>query len=176
MSQVFYLFAASLMLVAALAAITIWSPRALWGKGMALTIVTLFLPAVYVSLVELLSRPKPVTLEWRQGGLAEAKVIGADLREGEAIFVWLRLPDAVEPRAYALPWDQKLAEQLYGAQREAASRGTAVHVKHLFKNSVDRQPPKFYALPQPAQPPKAVPPHNPLIYEAPLRDDGRGGI
>lgn len=176
MSQVFYFFAASLTLVAALAAISIWSPRALYVKGAALAIVALFLPAIYVSLVELLSRPKPVTLEWRQGGLAEAKVIGADLREGEAIFVWLRLPDVVEPRAYALPWDQKLAEQLYGAQREATSRGTAVHVKHLFKRGVDRQRPKFYALPQPAHPPKAVPPHNPLIYEAPLRYDARTGL
>ncbi len=176
MSQVFYLFAASLTLVAALAAITIWSPRALWIKGTALVVVTLSLPAIYVSLIELLSRPKPVKLEWRQDELAEAKVIGSDLREGEAIFVWLRLPDVVEPRAYVLPWDQKLAEQLYGAQREAASRGTAVHVKHLFKNSVDRQPPKFYALPQPAHPPKAVPPHNPLAYEAPFRHDGRDGI
>ena len=176
MSEVFYLFAAALTLVAALGAISIWSPRALWIKGAALVIVALFLPAIYVSLVELLSRPKPVTLEWRQGGLAEAKVIGADLREGEAIFVWLRLPDVIEPRAYRLPWDQKLAEQLYGAQREAKSRGTGVHVKHLFKRGVDRQQPKFYALPQPAYPPKAVPPQSPLIYEAPLRHDARSGL
>ena len=176
MSQVFYLFAASLVLVAALAAISIWSPRALRVKGAALAIVVLFLPAIYVSLVELLSRPKPVTLEWRQGELADAKVIGADLREGEAIFVWLRLPDVIEPRAYVLPWDQKLAEQLHGAQRDAASRGTAVHVKHLFKNSLDRQGPKFYALPQPAHPPKQVPEYNPLIYEAPVRHDARADL
>ncbi len=176
MSEVFYLFAASLMLVAALAAISIWSPRALQVKGAALAIVALLLPVTYVSLVELLSRPKPVTLEWRQGELAEAKVIGADLREGEAIFVWLRLPDVVEPRAYVLPWDQKLAEQLHGAQRDAASRGTAVHVKHLFQNSVDRQPPKFYALPQPAHPPKQIPEHNPLIYEGAVRHDARADL
>ena len=176
MSQLFYLFGASLVLVAALAGISIWSPRALWIKITALTIVTLFLPATYVSLVELLSRPKPVKLEWHQSDLAEAKVIGADLREGEAIFVWLRLPDVEEPRAYALPWDQKLAEQLHGAQRDAESRGTTVHVKHLFKKSIDRQSPKFYALPQPAHPPKTLPPHNPLVYEAPQRYDARGGV
>ena len=176
MSQVLYLFAASLVLVAALAAISIWSPRALWVKGVALVVVVLFVPAIYVSLLELLSRPKPVTLEWRQGDLAEAKVIGADLREGEAIFVWVRIPNVGEPRAYILPWDQKLAEQLHGAQREAASKGTAVHVKHLFRNSIENRRPKFYALPQPARPPKAAPPHNPMIYEAPTRYDARGGI
>jgi hypothetical protein len=48
MNYVFYLFVMSVGLITALAAISIWSPRALWVKVGALTLVTLFLPVAYV--------------------------------------------------------------------------------------------------------------------------------
>ncbi len=165
MSQVGYLFAAALALAAALASISIWSPRAVWIKVAALALAVLFLPVAYLSVVDLLSRPKPIALEWQRAGLAEAKVIGADLREGESIYVWVRTPGVAEPRAYVLPWDQKLAEQLHGAQREANARGTAVHARGLFEGSEDRQDPVFYALPQPARPPKEAPADHPLVFQ-----------
>jgi len=165
--MVLYLFAISLGLATALATIAIWSPRAVWIKVGALAIAALFLPATYVSVVDLLSRPKPIALEWQRAGLTEAKVIGADLREGEAIYVWLRTPGAAEPRAYVLPWDRKLAEQLHGAQREARARGTAVHARNLFEGDQDRRQPMFYALPQSALPPKEVPAQNPIVLESP---------
>ncbi len=166
MSQVLYLFAASLVLATALASIAIWSPRALWIKVGALAIAVLFLPTGYLSVVDLLSRPKPIALEWHRADLAEAKLIGADLREGEAIYLWLRTPGTEEPRSYVLPWDQKLAEQLHGAQREANARGTAVHARGLFETDRDRERPLFYAAPQPARPPKEVPAENPLVFES----------
>ena len=169
MSHLFYLFAASLGLATALASIAIWSPRALWIKVGALSIAVLFLPATYVSVVDLLSRPKPIALEWQRAGLAEARVIGAELREGEAIYLWLRTPGAEEPRSYVLPWDQKLAEQLHRAQREANARGTAVRARGLFATGQDRQQPVFYAMPQPALPPKEAPAQNPLVFESGVR-------
>jgi len=169
MSQVLYLFAVSLGLATALTAICIWSPRALWVKVGALSIAVLFLPATYVSVVDLLSRPKPIALEWKRADLAEAKVIGMELREGENIYLWLRTPGVEEPRAYVLPWDQKLAEQLHGAQREANARGTAVHARGLFETGQDRQQPMFYALPQPARPPKEAPAQNPFVFESGTR-------
>lgn len=169
MSQVFYLFAASLGLATALASISIWSPRAVWIKVGALAIAVLFLPATYVSVVDLLSRPKPIALEWKRADLAEARVIGAELREGEAIYLWLRTPGVEEPRSYVLPWDQKLAEQLHGAQREANARGTAVRARGLFATGQDRQQPMFYALPQPARPPKEPPAQNPFVFESGTR-------
>jgi hypothetical protein len=167
MSQVSYLFAVSLALATALAGISIWSPRAVWIKVGALSIAVLFLPATYVSVVELLSRPKPIALQWQRMDLSEARVIGAELREGEAIYLWLRMPGFEEPRSYVLPWDQKLAEQLHGAQRDAQARGTAVHARGLFEPSQDRQQPVFYAVPQPARPPKDVPSHTPFVFDSP---------
>lgn len=166
MTQVVYLFAASLALATALASICIWSPRAPWIKAAALAIVVLFLPVSYTSVVELLSRPKPLALEWQRAALAEARVLGADLREGERIYLWLRVPGIEEPRFYVLPWDRKLAEQLHRAQREANARGTAVRARNLFGTGQDRQGPMFYAAPQPARPPKEAPAENPLVFES----------
>jgi len=160
------MFVISLALASALAAVSIWSPRALWVKIGALAITALFLPATYVSVVELLGRPKPIALEWKRAELAEAKVLAADLREGESIHLWLSVAGTGEPRAYVLSWDQKLAEQLHRAQREAAARGTAVNAKNLFSQGRDDQRPLFYAQPQPVRPPKQPPPHDPLVFES----------
>ena len=78
MNHAFYLFAASVGLASILAAISIWSPRATWIKVSTLVIAAVFLPVMYVSLVELLSRPKPIALEWAQRDLSEAVVLGTD--------------------------------------------------------------------------------------------------
>jgi hypothetical protein len=176
MSLVFYLFALSLGLATALASICIWSPRAVWLKVSALVLALLFLPATYVSVVELLSRPKPIALEWKQPNFAEAKVLAADMREGENIYLWLRMPGVEEPRFYVLPWDQELAKQLHSAQRDASARGTAVHARNLFKTSQNREQPKFYAMPQPALPPKQPPVYDPLIFESGTRQLRHDGI
>ena len=41
------------------------------------------------------------------------------MREGEAIYVWLQFLAPTEPRAYTLPWDMKMAQQLQNAMRKA---------------------------------------------------------
>jgi hypothetical protein len=166
-NQVLMLFAISLGTAAALAAIAIWSPRAPWIKVGALAITTSFVPLTYVSLVELLSRPKPIALEWGRAGLAEAKVLGAEVREGQSIYLWVRVPGVDEPRSYLLPWDQKLAQQLHKAQREANQRGTDVRARNLFKYGprVDDHT-MFYARPQEARPPKSAPDYQPYVFQS----------
>lgn len=176
MNLVLHLFAGSLGLAAALAAIAIWSPRALWIKVGALTITALFVPLTYASVLELLSRPKPVALEWVRSGAAEAKVLGADLREGERIYLWLRVPGVDEPRFYTLPWDQKLAEQLHKAQREAAEQGTDVRAKNLFKKAPKgEEKAVFYARPQEALPPKQASVYQPFVFQPGARPANPGG-
>ncbi len=157
MSHIFYLFATLLALVCGLAWISIWSPRALVVKLSALALAGLLLPLGYASLADLLSRPKPVDFEWAHRDLAEATLLGAKLQEGEAIYLWLGLAEVAEPRSYVLPWDQRLAEQLHRAQREADAKGTGVQVRLPFTRGYDNRPPMFYPLPQPASPPKEIP-------------------
>ena len=154
MTELTYLFGAVAVLAGAISSISIWAPRRLAMKLLAVGAVTLFLPTAYAGFAQLLALPKPVGLEWWQANAAEATVLAASLREGEAIYLWLQLKDVREPRAYTLPWHRDLAEQLQAAQREAEEAQTQVQMRLPFENSLDEQEPKFYAMPQPQMPAK----------------------
>jgi len=155
-TELFLLFAASMSLAACLAFISIWSHRKLWAKIGAVLAMALFIPTIYLSYSDLLSRPKPVSLEWWQRDAAEATVVSAKLREGEAIYLWIELAELDEPRAYRLPWQQEIAKQLFGAQREAEANGTKVQMRLPFADRDDEAEPVFYAQPQPPLPPKTA--------------------
>lgn len=157
MNQLPYFFAILGACAMLLAAITIWSRRRLWVKVTALAVAAIFLPAAYVSLAGLLSRPKPVALEWLHDIKSDARVLASSMREDERIYVWLQLADVDEPRAYALPWDEEVAKQLHGARQEAEARGTEVRMRRPFKRGPRHEDRVFYAAPQAALPPKQVP-------------------
>lgn len=157
MSDLLPLFLATLLLAALLTSISIWAPRRARVRGLAFATAFLFVPLSYVSLAELLSKPKPVSLEWARASVQEATVLGSAMREGEAIFLWLQMPGTPEPRAYRLPWSLEAAKQLQKAQREAEEKGTGLAMRLPFEPSWDKREPKFYALPQPALPPKDEP-------------------
>jgi hypothetical protein len=170
MTSIPQLFAMTVALAATLGLIGIWAPRRLAIKGAALAAVVLFLPLAYASLVELLSKPKPVDLEWVLSGTTEAEVVASRLVEDRGIYLWLQLPDVFEPRAYVLPWDRTSAEQLQQALREAEQQGSAVQMRLPFEPSLEERAPKFYALPQPALPPKDLVQPPPQFYQPPGRD------
>jgi hypothetical protein len=177
-TELFHLFAASAALATVLAAISIWSHRRLWAKISAVAATALFIPTIYLSYADLLSRPKPASLEWWLRSVPEATVVGSRLREGEAIYVWIEMADTDEPRAYKLPWQKEMAKQLYGAQREAEANGTKVQMRLPFGDRVENQEPLFYALPQPALPPKRVEQVNTQYFQhssTGSRRDGAGG-
>jgi hypothetical protein len=148
MTELTYLFATVAVLVGMVTSISIWAPRRLIVKLSALGTGLVFLPIAYVGFADLLSRPKPIDLEWWSTGAEVATVLGAQFQEDEAIHVWLALPDVAEPRAYRLPWSRDLAEQLQAAQREAAENQTEVRMRSPFEPSLDELEPKFYAMPQ----------------------------
>jgi hypothetical protein len=121
---------------------------------MALGAAAVFLATIYAAYAQLLSRPKPVSLEWWLAKAADAGVLGSSIREDEGIYLWLQLEGAAEPRAYILPWSRDLAEQLQASLREAEQRQGGVRMRLPFEPSLDDRKPKFYAMPQPALPPK----------------------
>jgi hypothetical protein len=120
---------------------------------------------VYVGATELLGRPKPLTLEWRD--TAKAQVVGAVPVENEAIYVWLTTPGSPEPRSYVLPWSQQAAQQLQDAMGKAEADGTGVEMKVQADASLDTREPMFYARPQPALPAKDYQSARPLTYTQP---------
>jgi hypothetical protein len=171
MTELTYLFSVVAVLAGALASISIWAPRRLAIKLLALGGTTLFLPTAYAGFAQLLALPKPVGLEWFQANAQEATVLAASLREDEAIYLWLQLKDVAEPRAYALPWHRDLAEQLQAAQREAQESQTQVQMRLPFEASLDDREPKFYAMPQPQMPSKDFAPPPAQIYEREAKHD-----
>jgi hypothetical protein len=101
---------------------------------------------------------------------AEAEVLASRLVEDQGIYLWLQLVDVAEPRAYVLPWDRTSAEQLQQALREAEQKGSGVQMRLPFEPSLEDLEPKFYALPQPALPPKDLSQPPPEFYQPPGRD------
>lgn len=163
MVDIITLFSIVGILATVLAAIGVGAPRKFWIKVCALVTIALFLPAAYVSLAELLSRPKPVRIEWAQRNAPHATVLGAQLQEGKAIYLWLMLKGHDEPRAYVLPWNKRMARQLHEARQEAGRKGSKVMMRLPFKRQRDDGPKVFYAPPQPPLPPKQAARQNPLI-------------
>ena len=150
--QIGQLFVVFLAIAAVLASIGIWAPRKTWVRLAAVGIMALFIPAAYAGLSDLLSRPKPVSIEWIHRNAKEATVLGSRVLEGQAIYVWLQLPGGEQPRAYILPYDAETAKQLHKAEGDAKRNGTQARMKRPFESRKTRNPLKdqFFA---PAQPP-----------------------
>ncbi len=123
----------------------------------ALVLGVCFLPLGFGAMTELLSKPKPASLEWLQRTADEAKVHGSIVRENEAIYVWLQLPDDPKPRSYELPWSEAAAIEMHKAKNQADAQGTALMMKLPFANRKKQQTEQqFYTAAQPKSPPKQV--------------------
>jgi hypothetical protein len=157
MSDLLYLSGAAMIVASILSSISIWAPRRVIVRASAFGLAALFVPISYASFAALLSKPKPVSLEWVRAATKEANVLGSSIQEGTAIYIWLQVPGLDEPRAYVLPWSREVAQQLQEARRKAEEQGTGLGMRLPFEHSWDKQEPKFYPLPQPALPPKETP-------------------
>ncbi len=153
MNHLTVLFVAVVVSATALGGVTIWSPQRLAVKVGALALSVALMASSYGAFAELLGRPKPASLEWvaRTEG---ATVVGARLREGEAIYLWLELESPSEPRAYVLPWSQANARQLQRAMQEVESKGGQVRMRGPIQSQQETQEPLFYTQPQRPPDPK----------------------
>jgi hypothetical protein len=137
--------------------------RAIVSSSFALVLAFLFF-----GYSDMLGRPKAARLELFRTDMTNAEVISAVFKEGDGIFLWLRLPTAAEPRYYKLPWDEKVAKSLQEAiQQNTEQHGGGVGMNMPFEHSWDRDEPKFYALPQPKFPDKPGERAPVTVYQAP---------
>lgn len=158
MGTLIYLYAAVVFIATALAWIAIRSAQRLSYRLGAMALAFALLTVGYVGLLELLGQPKPIELEWSRGSVQEADVLAADLREGQAIYLWLRSAAHDEPLSYRLPWNLDQARSLQEATRQAEASGTATRMRRPFSEPHDDGEPLFYAVPQVALPPKSADP------------------
>lgn len=117
---------------------------------------------------QLLSQPRPVDQEYFSRA-KEAVVLAVRPKDGEAIYLWLQLPDRQAPAYYVMPWSGRAAGDLEIAQREAAQRDGVLMMNAPFKRGWrqgikgDEKDAVFYA---------AAPPRPPL--KSGEMDDGSG--
>jgi hypothetical protein len=126
------------------------------------------LGVLFFGYSDMLGRPKSTRLEVFRSNMQNAKVIGSYLKENDGMYLWLQLPGSDEPRYYKLPWDAKVAKALQGAIAENESgHGSGVGMGLPSEFSLDREEPKFYALPQPKLPDKPGERPPVIVYKAP---------
>jgi len=122
------LFAATVVLIACIANIAVWSRKGLRVRIAVVALVAMLAPLLFLSVTELLSRPKPVRHAWFQQRAAEAIVLGAEFVEDKAIYLWLRVDNAEAPGYFALPWDSRFAERLEDLLDEGMNNGSLVRI------------------------------------------------
>ena len=132
MDNLIYLFIGLATITALLASIAIWAPRSTFPRATAIVLTMLFVPLAYLTILELLSKPKPMNYELYTDNVEEAEVLGVSLDEGHAIYMWIRLDGVIEPRYYVLPWRQKLAEKLQTLIDDAIEEDGSVMIKNPF--------------------------------------------
>lgn len=165
MDIIYYLFAGTAGIALALASLAIWAPRRTPVRVVAVVIVALFLPVLYLQMLEMLSKPKPISFEWYEANAERAQLLGVTMNEGQAIYLWLLLDDLSEPRAYKVPWDLKLAEKLEDSVDEAVRRGaTIVLRKPFFRKSTEDLGSLNMQIVPPPMPPQKRPPMPPQIF------------
>ncbi|HSA82467.1 MAG TPA: hypothetical protein VLE23_16740, partial [Geminicoccaceae bacterium] len=64
MTELTYCFFAIAVLTGLITSVSVWAPRRLGVKLLALGAAAVFLATIYAAYAQLLSRPKPVGLEW----------------------------------------------------------------------------------------------------------------
>jgi hypothetical protein len=166
MDILFYVFAAATGIAAALASIAIWAPRPTRVRVLALVITTLFIPVIYIEMIEMLSKPKPMSFEWFERNTDKAVLLGTSLDEGNAIYVWLRLDGSFVPRSYRIPWNLKLAEKLEDAVDDAVRENSTIILKKPFyRKSLDEWGDlNVDIMPPPLPPQKRFPQAPPRIF------------
>lgn len=165
MKELFIVFSGLLFVVAVLATIAIWSQRRTPVRTLAVILTALFIPIGYLGVTELLSQPKPMQHEWFKRHVDEATLLGVSVREGEAIYLWLRLDDSLEPRYYVLPWQQQLAEKLQNLVDEAIREGASVSISDPFsRKSFDNLGSLNMRIVRPPMPPMKPPSPPPQFF------------
>jgi len=170
----YFLFAGFTLLAALLAAIAIRAPRATAWRVGAVALTAAFVPFAYLGLNEILARPKSMSHEWFNASAKQAMVLGMSLDEGRAIYLWLRVDGATEPRYYRLPWQQRNAEKLQKAIDEANEEDdVGVRIDNPFsRHSWTSQGEINVELVRPPVPPMKPPTPPPRIFNPRDRSAG----
>ena len=154
--------------------IVAWSRRTRWLRWVLVVGACLSLPAAYLGIYDLLSRPKPVSKELAAYYIQEVEVLAFSSVPNKALYLWLSNEEfwGKEPRYFVRPWSKetkKLAGELQRAFREKAKKGGGdILLKNPFASSLeDEEPEVQHKLPWPKPPSKDAPSQRPRRPDQP---------
>ena len=120
----------------------------------------IFMGVSYLSLGELLGRPKPVdTMTWDRPNVEKATVMGQFHVKGKGIYLILMYKVLTVPRYYQFPWNEKMSKKLKrGEAAQKMKEIQGLQLKLPFQHSwEDRNFPEVYEIPWPTPPAKDAP-------------------
>ncbi|MYB34708.1 MAG: hypothetical protein F4X92_06220 [Gammaproteobacteria bacterium] len=158
MENVPILYLLQTFLAGLLVVIAIWSRRKIGLRIAAVIVLSALVLVGYFSLVNLLGRPQPLEYASFKNSGDDATVIAASIDEGNAIYLWLRIPGTNQPHYYRMDWDHEAATSLKRAIDQSLRNNTSIQFDLEYEPSLEnRQMPQFYNLPQPSLPMKPPP-------------------
>lgn len=157
------LYTAFLALGMCLACLAIWS-RTVWPRIGAVLLLLGFVVLGPVALASLTGEPRRASLEWWARSAQDVEVLGFQVQEDVAIYVYVVLPEYDAPQSIELPYSDEAAEQLQQAASEGEQTGQGIRMRRL-DTSLDEQEPLFYAPPPAALPEKLVTAPAPVVVQ-----------
>ena len=128
-----------------------------WRVSLMIVFFTAFMAISYVSLGQLLGKPKPVDIMlWDRPDVEKARVMGQFFKKDEGIYLLLIYEGITVPQYYEFPWNDKMARELKeGEKRRQQKANQGVELRWPFQKShEEREFPTVHELPWPAPPPK----------------------
>ena len=116
-------FIISFLLIAVIAWAAVMSHGRLWRKVAALISLVLLIPVGYFTVYELMGLPKPAHSSIFVDFTENHRVLGYDIHEDKAIFLWFEMPGGAKPRVFSFPYDTETVARLQDAEDDA--RATA---------------------------------------------------
>ena len=158
MSSINWFFFIIVILTAILTSLIFKSRKKTYTKFLTLILgISIFLIS-YVSLLEILSRPKPKNLEILHKYVEEVTLLHVSWVEGEAIHILIRLDGVKEPRLYSFPWDPIQAQEFDEALEKGRENGEEVKIANPFyPTNAEERKTLVYTAPAKPLPPKEAP-------------------
>ncbi len=146
------------LLVAIIVSISFWSRKSFRLKILSLSLGTLSFLVIYASLIEILSRAKPKSLELLNKYTEEVTLLHVNWVEGEAIYLLVQLDDSLEPRLYEFPWNASQAQEYDEAITAGRENGQEVRISNPFyPSSSEERETLIYSAPVKPLPAKEPP-------------------
>ncbi len=158
MTALNWFFFLLVMLIAILVSISFKSRIKLYYKVASLSLGIFAFFLIYLSLLEILSRPKPRELELLNKYVKEVTLLHVSWVENESMHLLVRLDGVKEPRLYSFPWDPVQAQEFDEALEKGRESSEEVRITNpFFISNIEERKTLIYSAPAKPLPAKKPP-------------------